>query len=406
VTGPDPSQPDQLLSAIRALPAAKPLLARLGDATGVHIVGGAVRDLLLGGRPSDLDLVVEGEAGDMAAALAGQVVSHDRFGTATVVLDGFTYDIASARRESYPHPGALPEVTPASLDEDLLRRDFTVNTAAIALAGDRAGELRAAPGALDDLVAGRLRILHERSFEDDPTRLLRLARYRSRLNFEVEAETSRLADQAVAAGALATLSGARLGAELRLLAREPDPIAALEALRERRLDQSIRPGFGLEDPELARRALELLPDDGRADLLVLAVAARRLPATELAELLDALAFDRAERDAIVQSATRADAAAVALRDSATASEVARALEGAGPELAALAGALGPVERATDWLTRDRHVRLEIDGADLLEAGVREGPAIGRGLRAALAAKIDGRISGRDAELAEALRGAR
>ena len=392
----------ELLERARALPAARPLVARMPDAPTVHLVGGAVRDLLLGGAPFDLDLAVEGDAAAFAASLDGQVTVHDRFGTSTVRLDGFTYDIVRTRRETYAEPGALPDVAPAPLAEDLLRRDFTVNAIALALAGDTAGELTSVPGARVDLDARRLRVLHDRSFVDDPTRLLRLVRYATRLRFEIEPHTRALADGAISGGALATVSGPRVGAELRLLASELDPVTALRGLRELGLDTAIRPGFGLDDEGLARRALALLPDDGRRDRLALAAAARAVPAPELAELLDTLAFEAEDRDAIVLAATRADKVVSALRGASAPSEIATAVRGAPRELVALAGGLGAERQAREWLDRLRHVRLAIDGRDLLAAGVPEGPAIGRGLRAALAAKLDGRASGREQELAEAL----
>ncbi len=399
----------ELFQRISTLPAAGPLLERLETLDGgaeAHLVGGAVRDLLLGGAPYDLDLVIEGDAGAFAARLGGSLVVHDRFGTSTVTLDGFNYDIARARRETYSRPGALPDVEPASLAEDLLRRDFAVNAMAIALGGEQPGTFSAAPGALDDLEARRLRVLHDRSFIDDPTRLLRLARYASRLRFAIEPGTRRLAEEAIRSGALQTVTGPRIGAEIRLLAREQDPIEALRCLRALELDREIHPAFGLRDDELAERAVRLLGGDGRRDRLALAVAALNVPGDELHEVLDTLAFDAQDRDAIVAAATRADDLAAALDTVSSPSGIVRATEGAGPELVALAGALGPAPKAEDWLRRLRHVSLEIDGHDLLAAGIPEGPAVGRGLRAALAAKLDGLANGREAELAEALRAAR
>jgi tRNA nucleotidyltransferase (CCA-adding enzyme) len=395
----------KLLEQAIALPAARPLIFRLPHAPKVYLVGGAVRDLLLGGAPIDLDLAVEGDAVALASSLGGEIQVHDRFGTSTVILDGFSYDIARTRRETYAEPGALPDVEPAPLVVDLRRRDFTVNAIALALAGDSAGELAAVPAALEDLDARRLRVLHDRSFIDDPTRLLRLVRYATRLRFEIEAHTRALADAAISAGALRTLSGSRIGAELRLLAREPDPVRALAGLRLLGLDTAIHPGFGLHDEDLARRALALLPDDGRRDRLALAAAARGVPAPELAALLDSYAFEAEDRDAIVLAASRAGQVASALAAAGAPSEIAAAVGGAPPELVALAGALGAEPPAREWLDRLRHIRLEIDGRDLLTAGVPEGPAIGRGLGAALAAKLDRRASGREQELAEAVHAA-
>jgi tRNA nucleotidyltransferase (CCA-adding enzyme) len=383
-----------LIQHLRALPAAKPLLRELGHTRGVYLVGGAVRDLLLGGAPYDLDLVVDGDALAVARSLGGPIRVHDRFGTSTVTLDGHSYDIARARRETYAHPGALPDVAPAAIEEDLLRRDFTVNAIALALAD---GALSAAPCALEDLDARRLRVLHDASFVDDPTRMLRLARYAARLGFSVEPHTRALLDP----GALSTVSGARVGNELRLLAQEDDPIAALESLHALGLDVAIHPALGI-DGQLARRALQLLPEDGRRDRLALAVAARAVPGEELAHLLDALAFPAPDRDAILAAASKAAVVAAALDSAASPSQVAEAVDGAGPELVALAGALGPSEAASEWLSRLRHVRLEIGGDDLLAAGVTRGPAVGRALRGALAAKLDGRASTREEELRAAL----
>jgi tRNA nucleotidyltransferase (CCA-adding enzyme) len=388
----------ELIERLRALPGGSPLLSHLGEHTDVHLVGGAVRDLLLGGAPTDLDLVVEGDASELAQRLGGRLVSYERFGTSTVSIGGFSYDIAQARRESYSTPGALPDVEPAPLEEDLLRRDFTVNAIALSLGQPHPGALTAAPGALEDLDRRLLRVLHDRSFLDDPTRLTRLARYHSRLGFGIEPATSRLAAGAVADGALGTVSGSRLGAELRLQAWEPDPLKALQALGELGLAAAIHPEFGLPDTELGRRALGLLPDAERSDRLALAVSMRTIQGGELRELLDRLAFEAEDREVIVAAATRSGEVAEELAGAQNPSQIFGILVGTPLELAALAGALGPRKAAESWINHLRHVRLEIDGSDLLAAGVPEGPAIGRGLRAALEARLDGRAESRDAEL--------
>lgn len=398
--------PEELLDRLRRLPEGRILLARLPAGEAVYLVGGAVRDLLREIVPRELDLVVEGDAISLGRELGGDVLPHDRFGTSTVRLAGHTFDIATARTETYERPGALPDTTPATLADDLERRDFTVNAIALALEGDRAGTVQAVPGALEDLDARRLRVLYDQSFVDDPTRLLRLARYAGRLEFTIEPHTYELARDAVRSGRLATVTGPRIGAELRHIAGERDPVPAFGALRDLELDSAIHPRFGLGDPAVARRALALLPPDGRSDLLVLAAAAEAVPKEELAAMLDELAFEAANRDRIVSAASGAQSLAGALERAHTPAEIAAVGAARPPELVALAGAHGPAEAAAAWLDELRHVRLEIGGQDLLAAGVPQGPLIGRALQAALAAKIDGKVSGHDAELSEALQAVR
>jgi tRNA nucleotidyltransferase (CCA-adding enzyme) len=409
VVTPDPAR---LLERFHALPAAQPLDARLQPGLAdVHLVGGAVRDLILAHEPRELDLVVENHLEPVVLALAGERRQFARFATATIRRDGFVYDLAQARSETYQRPGALPTVAPADLATDLRRRDFTVNAIALGVYGPARGGLMAAEHAFEDLRAGRLRVLHPASFLDDPTRLLRLTRYASRLGFQIEPATLGLAQAAVASGALQTVSGNRLGAELRLAAGEADPVAALAALGPLGIDAALAPGFGLAEPEVARHALELLPVDGDRAALVIAAAALGMEASDLDQMLDRLAFSAPSRETIRAAALRAPELAHALATASTGSAVAAAVGATPAEGVALAGGLaarrwkGGERPAQRWLDELRLVSLEIDGEDLLAAGVSRGPAIGAGLRAALAAKLDGRVRGREAELAEALRAA-
>lgn len=399
--------PDVLLERLAAQPAAGPLLAPLQrEPTELFLIGGAVRDLMLGREPRELDLAVESELEPVIEQLGAAATVHDRFGTATLTLDGFQYDLARTRRETYAHPGALPTVSPASLDEDLARRDFTVNAVALAIAGARRGLLVSLPSTLADLSARELRVVHDASFTDDPTRLMRLALYASRLHFAIESHTHELARRALDGGALQTISGERAGAELRRLAHEPDPVAAFEALAELGIDKALAPAFGLRDPEPARRALALLPPEGDRATLTIAAASLDVPGEALRQLLSRLSFEAPQRDAVVAAAYGARRLAEALKQAGRPSQIAAAVGRAGLEAVALAGAFGADQAARSWLEHLRFVALEIDGNDLLAAGVPGGPAVGAGLRAALAAKLDGGTGGRDDELAEALRGAR
>src|SRR5512134_2481200 len=156
-------------------------LRRAAGNEPAYLVGGAVRDLLLGRTRTDLDLAVDGDVGAIARALGEDVTTHERFGTATVRVGDLVVDLARSRAESYERPGALPAVTSAPIAEDLARRDFTINAMAVPLTGK--AELIDPYGGLEDLRVGVLRVLHERSFVDDPTRALRAARYAARFHF-------------------------------------------------------------------------------------------------------------------------------------------------------------------------------------------------------------------------------
>ncbi|MDX6643465.1 MAG: hypothetical protein QOD76_1427 [Solirubrobacteraceae bacterium] len=401
--------PADLVARLSAHAQIARLLDALAEVPSAHLVGGAVRDVLLerdGDRGNlDLDVVVEGDAAEVAREAAerlrGAVRLHDRFNTATVTAADLTFDVAGARRESYERPGALPEVEAATLDEDLARRDFSVNAMAVALAGPEPGSLRAVAGALEDLEAHRLRVLHDASFRDDPTRLLRLVRYAGRLGFTIEARTHELAEQAIAEGVLRTVSGPRIGAELALTLREPEGVKALELAAKLGLDRALHPGFEAR-PDLLASALELLPGDARPEVLGLAVCATGFERADLREWLDELAWPAPERDAVIAAAFEAADVARALQAAERPSQLAAAVRGKPPELVAHAGALGPREAATHALTAAA-LTLEISGDDVVAAGVPEGPDVGRALAAALDAKLDGEARGREAELAAALR---
>jgi tRNA nucleotidyltransferase (CCA-adding enzyme) len=410
-----------LLDAVRGQPGGEALLEAADES--VHLVGGAVRDLLRGERPRELDVVVEGEIEPLLGRLGGEAVVHDRFGTASVSLAGAGIDVARARRERYPAPGALPEVQPATIGEDLLRRDFTINAMAAPLAGARRGEIRAVDHAREDLVAGRMRVLHERSFLDDPTRLLRLARYAARLGFAIEQRTAELAGQALGERAFETVSGSRLGAELRLALAERDQPAALAELDRLGLLSALDPRLRF-DPALLRRAWELLApeargDDGAFEVLALAALLLRLaPADDprsdipdsgpqIAVLLERLEFPAGTRNRVVAAAAAVPRLLEELPGAGSPSQLRRIAGEVPPEGVALAGASShaALEPARRWLREVRHVRLRIDGDDLLAAGIPEGPELGRRLEETLRRRLDGELADeRAAQLHAALEG--
>jgi tRNA nucleotidyltransferase (CCA-adding enzyme) len=340
-------------------------------AVPVYLVGGSVRDLLLGRQRVDLDAAVEGDPLEVAEALGGEVRAYERFGTASVRFDDHAVDLVATRAESYPRPGALPEVRPATLAEDLARRDFTVNAMAVPLHGEVA--LIDPHDGLADLRSGVLRVLHERSISDDPTRALRGARYAARLTLEPDPDTLAQLRETD----LGTVSAERVEAELRTLAGE----------------DTARQGFEL----LERWGIVHLPS-GAADLIdeVIALTGRGRW-SQLDRRAEAVLA--AARDGGAGSRELASARPI------TPSEAVRLAHGHRPPELLLARAQG-AEWLDLYLSEWRHTRLEISGRDLLAAGVPEGPAIGRGLAAALDAKLDGEVADREQELQAALAAAR
>jgi tRNA nucleotidyltransferase (CCA-adding enzyme) len=429
VTGTHPIHgPDQTLERLGTLPGGPELLAEARRRGDVALVGGAVRDLLLGHWPRELDVTVATDAAGLAAALAaaispserayGRVVEpvlHERFRTASLAWAYGRIDVAELRAESYASPGALPDVRPGTVEEDLARRDFTVNAISLPLGGEGVG-LLSVDGALEDLAGGTLRVLHERSFRDDPTRILRLARYAARLGFTIEPQTRRLAEEALAGGALGTVSGGRVGAELLLALGEADARAALASLEQ----LGVLAALGIAAPfdaELAASAEALLPRDGRREALLMAVALASGDAGDgpAIELLDGLEVAGEVRDRALAAASGAGGLAeqlvraLAELDGGSVAAL-TVLDGTPVEAAALAGAVAgrhdprAARAVEDWLTRARHVRLEIDGNDLIDAGVPEGPELGARLAVALRRKREGALTGRAQELAAALDG--
>jgi len=338
----------------------------------VYLVGGAVRDLLLGRPRADVDLVVVGDAAALAERLGGAAVEHERFGTVKVEVEGHEIDIATARSESYPAPGALPVVAPAGdIEADLGRRDFTINAMAVPIDGEE--RLVDPHGGEADLNEGVLRVLHPRSFEDDPTRAIRAARYAARLGFRLDPDTEELLRRAD----LNTVSADRRRAELERLAGEETACRGYELLSE----------WGLI--ELREGGLELMRAVG--DLFEREHWARFAPREEV--LISAALGPPGGEELLASMWPPNPGEGVELA------------EQRDPVELALARAMG-----ADWiehyLTAWRNVTLEIDGNDLIEAGVPEGPAVGRGLRAARRGRLEGEVWGREQELAAALEAAR
>ncbi len=209
-----------------------------------YLVGGIIRDMLLDCPNFDLDIVVEGDAIILAQEIAKTteaktLASHSRFGTAKLGYKSFIIDLSTARREIYPKQGALPLVTPGTIEEDLARRDFTINSMAICLSPCHYGELLDPFDGKEDLEQRLIRILHPQSFQDDATRILRAIRYEQRLDFRLEKETSRLLKQDIPM--LDTISGDRIRHELELIFREKYPEKILNSLDKLNVLQYLNP---------------------------------------------------------------------------------------------------------------------------------------------------------------------
>lgn len=363
----DEPDPKRLEASIRESAVLSRVLESAEGET-VFVVGGTVRDMLVGLPATDLDLVVEGPIDQLALSLDPDGKIHDRFETAEITLDGYTVDIARARTESYPRAGALPEVSPASLREDLGRRDFTINAMAVAV--DQPGRLIDPYAGLEDLREGRLRPVREGSFAEDPTRVIRAARYVTRFGLQLQPEAvAEIGDVE-----LDTTSNDRLMSEMRRLVSEGDGKAALRRL----VDWGVGRGAAAGAPDEGPMVLELLeaaPWQGFGDA---------------AGFAKSWLLDQIEGDTSVLTEFEGQA-----------SEAVKVAAGHSPDSVLLARVRG-AEWLDRWLTDWRYAKPAITGEDLIDRGVPEGRAVGAGLDAALSAQLDEDIRDFDSQMEIAL----
>ena len=229
------------------------------------VAGGCVRDLILSRKVKDLDIVIDGDAVLVARKFAaihhGRIVVYAQFGTATVTLpEGRAVDFTSVRRENYPYPGALPVVSSGSLEEDLFRRDFTINAMAIVISPGSFGSLIDQYGGLNDLKRKVVRILHDQSFIDDPTRILRAVRFEQRFGFTIELETLRLLRQAIRRKAVHSVKSQRFFEEFKKNLKEIAAPQNVQRLSELGVLRSLGDGvtLGRRDSQLMREAARSL----------------------------------------------------------------------------------------------------------------------------------------------------
>jgi tRNA nucleotidyltransferase (CCA-adding enzyme) len=373
----------------------------------LYIVGGSVRDLVLGRPFNDFDLTVEGDAIALARALAskhgGGVTAHLKFGTAKWFLPPHlktghdTLDLISARSETYKHPAALPTVKTGSIEEDLRRRDFTINAMAIRLDGDHYGELRDDLNGLEDLQKKTIRVIHPGSFIDDPTRMYRAVRYENRYGFKLAEETVALIPEA--RSFVEKLSPQRIRHELDLILDEANAVSMLARLDELDLLTPIHPALAnfrqsnlatvkSDDPALQNRNSRWL------------LWLMHLTDQEIEFLNDRLHF-RADLLKIIRSAAMLETnlpALVGLKPS----EAVELLEGysiKALEVVSIAGQDEGIKNIlTEYLSEWWHVKPNTSGHDLKKRRIPPGPKYNEILRRLRAAWLDGEIKTEEEEM--------
>lgn len=374
------------------------------EGMALYLVGGPVRDLLLGRPVLDLDLVVEGDAialgRRLARDLGGQARAATTFGTIKLHLPLMApVDLATARREDYPHPGALPRVRPGTIQEDLARRDFTIHAMAVDLSPTAFGQLLDPFNGAGDLERRWVRVLHERSFVDDATRILRAVRYEQRLGFSLEPGTEGLLRRHLSM--LDTISGDRVRHELERIFYEPAPERALERCQALGVLGAIYPP--LRWPPQASPALVRARGEGRRldPLLYFALLASTLAPEHIQGLEGRLnlpgRWRRLARDTVALRKVLPRLASPSLRPS----QVFALLRDHHPQAVqawALLTTPPTSHHLQAFLDRYRYVKSALNGDDLLALGVPWGPIVGRLLEGLLMARLDGQVRTREEEV--------
>jgi len=367
---------------------------------GLYLVGGTVRDLFLGRPNLDLDLALEGDAPALARRLAkltgAGVKSHPHFGTATIWWRGNALDFVTARSETYARPAALPSVKPGTIEDDLRRRDFTINAMAASLAPSCFGDLVDPHAGKSDLDLGLIRVLHSNSFRDDPTRIWRAIRYEQRLGFRLEPETESALRRD--AGLMDALSGDRLRHEIERTLQEERPERSFQRAWELNALQRVSPDLAGDAwlAERFERARLGRPGAGPDAAVYLALLAWRLDSPAIEAFIVRLKLGRniarVLRDipALKEALPHLEAADL------LPSEICRILDPHRPqaiEAASFATDRDSVrQRIERYLSDLRTVRPALDGKDLVRMGLPPGRRVGRILRDLRDAKLNGVVT--------------
>ncbi len=396
-------------------------IGRLADEryVSVYLVGGVVRDLLLKRENWDLDLTVEGNGIAFARQVADRygagLAVFERFATARLTFpDGLKMDIATTRRESYAQPAVLPTVQPASIEEDLYRRDFTINAMAMQLNPGQFGRLLDAYGGQRDLRARTIRVLHAGSFQDDPTRIFRAIRFEQRFGFRLERTTLRLLAQAASTNLIQQLSGPRLQNEILLLFAEHDPVRAIARLAQLKLlrflhrrlcyTKTVKRVVTAAPKALAwwaRRFQDSVID--RPIVYLMALSSESSPDV-VAAMIRRLALSRVQAENMSAGGSRVDRALKRLTNKGTVrpSQVYRLLADLSDEALVLLLAkqvdmkrgvrLSLLKRHLVAYVKNKAVKTALTGRDLQAMGLQPGPQYKTILGKLLDARIDGMIT--------------
>lgn len=388
--------------------------------TKVFVVGGFVRDLLLGVENYDIDLVVEGDGIEFAKGLAqffcGRVRVHDKFGTAVVILpDGFKIDVATARTEYYEYPAALPTVETSTLKQDLYRRDFTINAMAIDLTMENFGQLVDYFGGRRDLEQGIVRVLYNLSFVEDPTRLFRAVRFEQRYNFSMERQTLELAQKAIKDKWPLKLSYDRIREEIKHIFNENAPINAINRMNELGLWVFVFPE--IEVNEETKRVLKKLPRSNsfvachieapkgfHPWLTYLITMVHQLELPLAATVCQRLRLSKEELEIVLSTLEAWPKVVEELEngESPALSKVFTIFQDLHLEayafIMAKAQDLAVTHIIAKYLRERDQLRLEINGNDLKNLGCPWGPLYKVILDKVLTAKLDGHIKGYEEEL--------
>lgn len=386
------------------------------------LVGGTVRDLMLNREALDLDISIEGDAialaREVAASTGARLKKTTEFGTATITTNVaarlqaatqsrhttqtppqavFRLDLTTARAETYTKPGALPKVRPSTIDDDLLRRDFTINAIAVELTGPAPGKVLDPTGGVADLHAGLVHVLHDRSFQDDATRVIRAVRYATRFDFRIEESTLDLIARDLAY--LEKISGTRLRQEMARVFAEKHPGRAIAQLRDLGVLHAIHPALDPADRQIAAFQ-SIRGADPTTTAIAWALLASNANESDIPHLIRRLALTRKQSETVRAMPALRDLTS-RLTQTTRPSELARRLSPL-PEPALLAYSLtaepNVAQHIRDYLDRTRTVRPILRGDDIVDLGVPRGPEVAGVLAHLRAARLDGEVTTREDEV--------